>query len=98
LRARFPVPPRRSSDLILYATNVLGVSVAQYGLLVAIQIMTSILVYIPAGRIADRVGRKPFVIATFICFSLYPVAVVMSTGFASLDRKSTRLNSSHVKI
>ena len=70
--------------VILYATNILGVSVAEYGVLVAIQITTSILVYIPAGRIADRVGRKPFVIATFICFSLYPVAVVTSSGFASL--------------
>jgi MFS family permease len=70
--------------VIIYATNVLGVSVARYGLLVAIQITTSILVYIPAGRIADRVGRKPFVIATFVCFALYPVAVVLSSGFASL--------------
>jgi len=70
--------------VILYVTNVLRISVAQYGLLVAIQIMTSILIYIPAARIADRIGRKPFVIATFVCFSLYPVAVVMSSGFASL--------------
>jgi MFS family permease len=70
--------------VILYVTNILRLSVAQYGLLVAIQITTSILIYIPAGKIADRIGRKPFVIATFICFSLYPVAVVISTGFASL--------------
>jgi MFS family permease len=70
--------------VILYVTNVLGLSVARYGLLVAIQITTSILVYFPAARIADRVGRKPFVIATFLCFALYPVAVVMSVGFASL--------------
>ena len=70
--------------VIIYVTNVLGLSVARYGLLVAIQITTSILVYIPAGRIADHVGRKPFVIATFLCFALYPVAVVMSSGFASL--------------
>ena len=70
--------------VIIYVTNVLGLSVARYGLLVAIQITTSILVYIPAGRIADRVGRKPFVIATFLCFALYPVAVVTSSGFASL--------------
>ncbi|MBV8860216.1 MAG: MFS transporter [Acidobacteria bacterium] len=70
--------------VILYVTNVLGVSVARYGLLVAIQIATSIVVYLPAGRIADRVGRKPFVIATFLCFALYPVAVALSTGFASL--------------
>lgn len=70
--------------IILYVTNVLGVSVAQYGLLVAIQITTSILVYIPAGKIADRVGRKPFVIATFVCFALFPLSVVVSSGFGTL--------------
>jgi MFS family permease len=70
--------------VILYATDVLGVSVARYGLLVAIQVTTSILVYVPAARMADRVGRKPFVIATFLCFALYPLAVVASSGFASL--------------
>jgi MFS family permease len=70
--------------VILYVTNVIGVSVARYGVLVAIQITTSILIYIPAGKIADRIGRKPFVIITFICFALFPLAVVMSLGFASL--------------
>lgn len=70
--------------VILYVMNVLGVSVAQYGVLVAIQITTSILVYIPAAKIADRIGRKPFVIATFVCFALFPLSVVMSTGFVSL--------------
>jgi MFS family permease len=70
--------------IILYVTNVLGISLAHYGVLVAIQLVTSILVYIPAARIADRIGRKPFVISTFICFALFPVAVVLSKGFASL--------------
>jgi MFS family permease len=70
--------------VILYATNIIGVSVARYGVLVALQIATSILVYIPAGRISDRIGRKPFVIATFACFALFPLAVVFSRGFASL--------------
>jgi MFS family permease len=45
---------------------------------------TSMLVYLSAGRIADRVGRKPFVIATFACFALFPLAVVMASGFGSL--------------
>ena len=70
--------------VILYVTNVIGIHIAQYGLLVAIQLTTSILIYIPAGRIADRTGRKPFVIATFVCFALFPLAVVMATGFNSL--------------
>lgn len=70
--------------VILYVTNVIGVSIARYGVLVAIQITTSILVYIPAGKIADRIGRKPFVIVTFLCFALFPLCVVISSGFASL--------------
>jgi len=70
--------------IILFVTNLLGVSVAQYGVLVAIQLGTSIVVYYPAARLADRFGRKPFVIATFVCFALFPVAIVMSSGFASL--------------
>lgn len=70
--------------IILYVTNVKGVGVARYGVLVAIQITTSILVYIPSAKIADRIGRKPFVIATFLCFALFPVAVVLASGFALL--------------
>lgn len=70
--------------IILYVTNVIGVSLAEYGVLVAIQMTTSILVYIPSAKIADRIGRKPFVIATFLCFALFPLAVLLSTGFKFL--------------
>ncbi len=69
---------------ILYVTNVQHFSVARYGTLIAIQKTTSILVYIPAGKIADRVGRKPFVIATFLSFALFPLAVVTASSFALL--------------
>ena len=66
---------------ILYVTNIHGVSVAAYGALVAIQMITSIVVYIPAGRIADRIGRKPFVVITFLSFALFPVAIVFASNF-----------------
>lgn len=69
--------------IVLYVTNVIGLSARQYGVLVAIQMTTSILVYLPAGHIADRIGRKPFVIATFCCFALFPLAVTWANGFAS---------------
>jgi MFS family permease len=70
--------------IVLYVTNILGVNLAEYGLLVALQMVTSMLVYLPAGRIADRIGRKPFVIATFFCFALFPLAIVFSKNFAWL--------------
>jgi MFS family permease len=70
--------------LVLYATNVVGISAPQFGVLIAVQMITAILVYLPAARIADRVGRKPFVIATFVAFSLFPIAVVSATSFGML--------------
>ncbi len=65
---------------ILYVTNVAGFSIARYGMLIAIQMTTSILVYIPAGKIADRIGRKPFVIATFLSFALFPIAIIIASN------------------
>ncbi|HXG91413.1 MAG TPA: MFS transporter [Blastocatellia bacterium] len=70
--------------VVLYVINVIGASSVQYGLLIAIQMGTSILVYLPAARLADRFGRKPFVVATFLCFSLFPLAVALSRNFAML--------------
>jgi MFS family permease len=70
--------------IVLYVTNVIGVSLAQFGILVAVEMATAIVVYIPSAKIADRIGRKPFVIATFLCFAAFPVAVTLANGFKSL--------------
>lgn len=70
--------------IIIYVTNIIGISIPQYGVLVAIQMTIAIIVYIPAAKIADRIGRKPFVIITFLCFALYPAAVVMAQDFMTL--------------
>jgi len=69
---------------ILYVTNVQRFTVKEYGTLVAIQMITSILVYLPAGKIADRIGRKPFVIVTFLSFASFPVAVIAGSSFAGI--------------
>ncbi len=70
--------------VVLYATNVVGLPTPRYGLLVAIEMATAILVYLPAARIAERTGRKPFVTLTFLAFSLFPVAIVLARGFGTL--------------
>jgi MFS family permease len=70
--------------LVLYATNVVGVTAPQFGALIGVQMATSILVYVPAARIADRSGRKPFVVATFLAFALFPLAVVAARSFGAL--------------
>ena len=65
-------------------TNILGFRAAQFGFLVGVQTVTSILIYLPAAHIADSIGRKPFVIATFVAFSLFPVAVGSSHSLLHL--------------
>jgi MFS family permease len=66
--------------VILWVTTVRGFSVPAFSLLLALQVATSILVYLPAARLADRFGRKPFVTATFLAFALFPVAVALAVG------------------
>ena len=70
--------------IVLYVTNIVGLGTARFGFLVGVQTVTAIAVYIPAARIADRTGRKPFVVATFLAFSLFPIAIISAHGFASL--------------
>jgi MFS family permease len=70
--------------LVLYAINVIGISAPAYGVLVAVQMTTAIASYIPVARFADRMGRKPFVMATFVAFAFFPVAVVLARDFATL--------------
>ena len=70
--------------LVIYATSVIGLTAPQYGALIAIQMATAILVYVPASKVADRAGRKPFVIVTFLAFAAFPLAVVFARSFAAL--------------
>ena len=70
--------------VVLYVTNIIGITIPEYGVLVAIQLMTAILIYVPSAKIAARIGRKPFVITTFFCFALYPIAVTLAHDFGGL--------------
>ena len=70
--------------LVLYCVNVVGITAPAFGLLIAIQTTTVIVCSLPAARLADRLGRKPFVVATFVAFSLFPIAVVAAGSFSSL--------------
>jgi MFS family permease len=70
--------------LVLYAINVVGIGAPEFGALVAIQALTTIIVQVPAAAIAHRTGKKPFVTATFVAFAMFPLGVVLSRSFASL--------------
>jgi MFS family permease len=66
--------------VVLYVTNVLGLTAATFGTLVALRMATSILVYIPVARLADRQGRTPFVVLSFVCFAFFPFLLASAQG------------------
>jgi MFS family permease len=70
--------------LVLYAIDLVGISAPAYGALVGVQATTAIVSYLPVARLADRIGRKPFVIATFVAFAAFPIAVVLAHDFTTL--------------
>lgn len=70
--------------LVLYAVNVVGIGAPGFGVLIAVQMATVIVCSLPASRLADRLGRKPFVVATFVAFSCFPLAVLAAHSFAGL--------------
>jgi MFS family permease len=70
--------------VVLYVTNVVGLSAPAFGVLIGVQAVTSIVSYLPVAAAADRLGRKPFVVATFVAFAAFPVAIVMARDFPSL--------------
>ena len=70
--------------IILYVTNVLHVSFARFGALIATNTITTLVISLPAAKAADRVGRRPFIIATFCAFALYPLAIVSAHDFGGL--------------
>jgi len=70
--------------VVLYAFDEVGATASQFGLLIAIEMATAIACYIPASSLADRYGKEPFVVATFIFFTLFPLALWWADTFAAL--------------
>jgi MFS family permease len=59
--------------IVIYAVNVVGISAAAFGWLIGIAMATSVAVYIPVARIADRQGREAWVLLTYGFFALFPL-------------------------
>jgi MFS family permease len=67
--------------VILWAMNHGGVSAQEFGWLVAIEIVTAMVCYVPVAHLADKHGQRPFVLATFGFFTLFPLSLLWADGF-----------------
>jgi len=57
------------------------VSALQFGILTSIEMATAVLVYVPVAYLADKTAKKPFVVMTFVFFTLFPLALLFCRSF-----------------
>jgi MFS family permease len=70
--------------VVIFAMDYIGVSAKEIGVLTTVEMLAAIVCIIPASHFADRHGREPFVIVTFIMFTLFPISLLMSRSFSAL--------------
>jgi MFS family permease len=70
--------------VILWAMNHAGVTARQFGVLVACEMVTAMICYIPVAHLADKYGRRIFVLLTFGFFTLFPLSLLWANTFGSL--------------
>ncbi len=70
--------------IILWAMDSGGLTAQQFSYLVTFEMITAMLCYIPVAHLADKYGRRPFVLITFVFFTLFPVTLLWAHNFAWL--------------
>jgi MFS family permease len=70
--------------VVIYATTNLGASIALYGALRGLQMLVSILSYLPGGKLADRWSPRPMIALTFAFFGLFPLAFAAQPALPGL--------------
>ena len=70
--------------IILWAMDSGGVTAQQFGYLIAFEMIAAMLCYIPVAHLADKYGRRPFVLATFVFFTQFPLTLMFAHSFGWL--------------
>lgn len=70
--------------LVIWVVDYIGLTELQFGILIALEMFTALLVYIPVAYLADKTTKKPFITITYAFFTLFPVVVFFSRSFPLL--------------
>jgi MFS family permease len=72
--------------VVIWVTRTIlhPVSELTFGWLSAVENITAVLVYVPVAYMADRFGKKPFVLITFAFFTCFPLALMHANSLFPL--------------
>ncbi|MEI6715527.1 MAG: MFS transporter [Verrucomicrobiota bacterium] len=71
--------------VVIYAMETGGITGTQVGLLTSFEMIAAIVCTIPASYYADRYGREPFVLVTFLFFTAFPLLLLPGQSFGWLS-------------
>ena len=67
--------------VVIWCLNFIKISASEFGWLTAIEMATSALIFIPVASYSDKLEKKPFVVITFIFFTIFPFILYFSNTF-----------------
>lgn len=67
--------------VVIWCVSINKITPLQFGLLTTIEMITAMLVYIPVAYLADKSTKKPFVVTTFVFFTVFPLALLVARSF-----------------
>jgi predicted MFS family arabinose efflux permease len=70
--------------VVIYAVDHAGVSATEVGVLIAVETVVAMACYVPSAHLADRYGKEPFVIVTFLFFTVFPLTLLAAHNFKTL--------------
>jgi MFS family permease len=70
--------------VVIWVVERNGLSPFQFGILTTVEMVTAMLVYIPVAYLADKYGKKQFVLMTFVFFTAFPLVLNFSRTFPIL--------------
>jgi MFS family permease len=70
--------------VILWAMNKGGINAFEFSILVTIEMAVAAICYIPVAHFADKYGQGPFVLITFVFFTLFPISLIFAHSFPLL--------------
>lgn len=64
--------------VVIWCVSIHKITPLQFGLLTTIEMVTAVLVYIPVAYLADKSTKKPFVLTTFVFFTIFPLVLLFA--------------------
>ncbi len=67
--------------VVIWCVKMNGITPVEFGVLTTVEMLTAMAIYLPVAYFADKGEKKPFVLTTFVFFTLFPLVLLFSHTF-----------------